>query len=368
MAFGSEVSDEGEVLVGTQVSRKPRRMLWVGLAGVIAMCAMGFLAKSRFERRTPLDHVARFGGLMRAFTKRALKDDGSDFSVKSSFTFKEVGADDPSTTGVKMLLKEDPDAADDAPPVLKVIWLAKEGKGADLLSRFSDAKDNFLDVMTEEHGKEEVDPMKEMLSIEQVPDADQVLVSLKTPPMPMEEDLEQDMEEGPPPELSAEIFIGRSIKDMFESRDEVPIPKLPNGVKISGSMTMASAMLPCRAVEIIGRNCSIHDGLLQPVTQGLASASFDAEVLYKAEDDLADKWDMFDSRSAWDSAIAAVQSMPASVTDKMAGVDESADGIQSVTMGNLPRGRKLEVTFTNFKIAEVLKALLEAPRPESLWG
>jgi len=363
MAFGSEVSDEGEVLVGTQVSRKPRRMLWVGLAGVIAMCAMGFLAKSRFERRTPLDHVARFGGLMRAFTKRALKDDGSDFSVKSSFTFKEVGADDPSTTGVKMLLKEDPDAADDAPPVLKVIWLAKEGKGADLLSRFSDAKDNFLDVMTEEHGKEEVDPMKEMLSIEQVPDADQVLVSLKTPPMPMEEDLEQDMEEGPPPELSAEIFIGRSIKDMFESRDEVPIPKLPNGVKMSGSMKVATAMMS----EAHEMDCPIDDET-EAIFGGLASASFDAEVLYKAEDDLADKWDMLDSREAWGLAIAAVQSLPASVTDKMAGVDELADGIHSITMANLPYKRKLEVMFTNFKIAEVLKALLEAPRPKSLWG
>jgi len=373
MAFGSEVSDEGETLVVTQVSRKPRRMVWAGLAGVIAMCAIGVMAMSRFQRRTPLDHVTRMGGLMRAFTKRALQDK-SDLTSKVGFTFKEVGADDPSTTGVKVVMQVDADAGDDSPvaPVLKIIFNAKEGKADDLVSHFSDAKDMFLQILEEEHGEETAAGMKDLTSIEQVPDKDEVLITLNFPSLDprmdmgdedMGDEVEQDMENEVPPEMTAEIFFGRSIKDMFESRDTVVIPKLPNGIKISASMKMATAMLSMQ--EQMG-------GLpVDPFTRafymGLASVGLDAEVLYKAEDDLADKWDVLDSKHAWDEAIAMVQSLPAAVTEKLAGVDEAADGIKSAAVTGLPDKVKVEATFTNFKIAEVVKALLEAPRPRSFW-
>jgi len=367
MAFGSEVSDEGETLVVAQVSRKPRRMVWAGLAGVIAMCAIGVMAMSRFQRRTPLDHVTRMGGLMRAFTKRALQDK-SDQTTKVGFIFKEVGADDPSTTGVKVRLQVDADAGDDEPlaTMLKVIFFAKEGKGADLVSHFTDAKDVFLQITEEQHGEETAAQMKELISVEEVPDKDEALFTFKFPAeMPMEEELEQDMEEGPPPELTAEVFIGRSIKDMFESRDTVAFPKLPNGLKLSASMKMASAVVSMGEEAMGGPSVGPES---QALLLGIASLGLNAEVLYKAEDDLADKWDVLDCKHAWDGVIATVQSMPAAVTEKLAGVDEAADGIKSVALTGLPDKMKMEATFTNFKIAEVVKALLEAPRPEFLWG
>lgn len=330
------------------------------------MCAIGVMAMSRFQRRTPLDHVTRMGGLMRAFTKRALQDK-SDLTTKAGFTFKEVGADDPSTTGVKMVMGVDADAGDDEPvaPVLKVIFFAKEGKAEDLASHLTDAKDMYLQMMAEQNGEGMKNKMKDSISIEQVPDKDETLVTFKFPEdMPMQEDLEQNMEEGPPPDMTAEVFFGRSIKDMFESRDTVALPKLPNGLKLSVSMKIASAMMSVG--EEFGGPPVCPES--QAMVEGLASVGLDAEVLYKAEDDLADKWDLMDSKNAWAGAVAMVQSMPASMTEKLVGVDESADGIKSVSVTGLPAKMKMEATFTNFKIAEVVKAILETPRPESFWG
>jgi len=206
------------------------------------------------------------------------------------------------------------------------------------------------------------------MSVEKVADADEVQVTLTFPHM-MEEQMEQggmDITES-----SFSLFMGRSIKDMFEKRSDIPLPLLPKGIKVTGSLkapsstwnmiTQAENMMTCGGFPECEQGANVFDPA--PFFKGLASWTTNEVVLYKSEDEVKDQWAQYKADWLWDGAIGFYQSFPDAVRQKFVKLDQAVDGFKSMKMVGLPNKMEVTVEFTNWKMAEVIKAMLDAPAP-----
>lgn len=357
--------EEVQAPLSPPVGRKPRRWVWAGLVGVATVGAFAAVAFSGAQPKRSSVH--RFANAVRAFSIRALQDK-PDFVSSASFTFNEVDAEVPSKTGLKVVLQQSEEEYEGSAAVMKVIFHAKEGKGKDLAEQIKKVQDAFCKEQAVEYGEDAETNCAGMLSIAQVEEADEAAITLV---LPEDEEVEGKMEEtmkGELPKFEFELFFGNTIKDMFDGIDTLRLPLLFNGVHASMDVAIPSAL--AKEISEEGEEQDEAPGCPKKMIgiffSGLARQNVKYEVLYKSEADLGSKWDSLPTSSElWSQLIALTQHLPRTVRDALQGLDEVADGLKSVSLSNLPEKLEVSAAFTNFKVSEVIKAMLEAPPPQA---
>lgn len=344
--------------------RKPRRWVWAGLVGVATVGALAAVALSRAQKERYSVH--RFANAVRAFSVRALQDE-PDFVSSAEITFNEVDAEAPSKTGVKFSMQQSEEEYEGSAPVLKVIFHAKEGKGEDLVAKIKQARDALCKAVGGQQGDDAEGDCEAKILVEQVEAADEVAITVVAPESAIDEQVKKDLEHQPTFEF--EVFFGHSLKEMFDNRNDLAFPLLPGGMRASLNVAIPSALASDIAKDMSADERGPQD-MLASFFSGFSRQNLKYEVLYKSAEDLGSLWqNLPTSQMAFDMLIKSFQAeAPPTVQAALKGLDEVADGLKSVSFGNLPGKYEFRGDFTNFKVSEVIKAVLDVEPPKGFFS
>lgn len=338
----------------------PLRRIGVLVAATAAIGALFVTVTSARQPVSALKHMQVFHkGLMKAFSTRALAET-ADFTGTFEFLFAEEGQEDLDGLSLKIFMAKDEEQEGQE---VAIVFEALEGKGEDLVNQLT----KVLDAVAEGRG----DEFKENIRVEagDADHPDRAVVTITVPEGEADEDEEaaeteigESMQE--PPDLTATLTFGRTIKEMYDNADD-NIAKLTRGVKLNIDAVFAHSMLTGLkdAAKAEGVDVPPVMGLDEAkVMAALSSESYKAEIRYKPDGERFEAafGHLPNLHQAVQHASAHLKTLlqPAE-TLAISGLSEFADGVSSIEYRGLPHGNVLRAEIQHFHPTLLLKEILD---------
>lgn len=332
---------------------KVRHWVWIGLAvatvGFVAVVSNSF----RPQHRTPMMHIAHGHSLMRAFTDRLLEAQASQGHESSAhFVINEAGAEAPSAMSINCHFSP----VDEPEAVSLLTFRAKEGQQADLQTHMNNILDEVLNMTEKMQGPEAADMFRQKVSVVLKGD-NHVGIHVINPEYPS--DMDEDFKSNPKLELN--LSFGSGLTEMMQKK-EAHFPVALKGMSVDGSTVVTGAVLK----DLEGKMPKHMEKELD-IARLLVSESVSLELLYKPDGDFSALPTVGDLAAMLGQHLSQ---FPASILEKLKGLDELVDGVSSLTTGGLPGSHRMEVNFNNFHVAPWLKEVIEnMPEKEPMmWG
>lgn len=338
----------------------PLRRIGVLVAATAAIGAVVAAVTSARQPISALKHMQVFHkGLVKAFSARSLAET-ADFTGKFEFLFAEEGQEDLNGLSMKIFMAKDEEQEGQE---VAIVFEALEGKGEDLVNQLN----KVVEAVAEGRG----DEFKENIRVE-LGDAehpDRAVVTITVPEGEADEEEEaaeteigESMQE--PPDLTATLTFGRTIKEMYDNADD-NIAKLTRGVKLNIDAVFAHSMLTGL------QDAAKAEGVALPPVMGideakimaaLSSESYKAEIRYKPDGERFEAafGHLPNLHQAVQRASAKLKALlqPAE-TLAISGLAEFADGVSSIEYRGLPHGNVLRAEIQHFHPTLLLKEILD---------
>jgi hypothetical protein len=329
--------------------------LWLGLA--IPPIVMGSKQMMRGSAFSPLSRLCLSmvqDSLMSAFAARALTD-STDFGAAMAWLINEDGKPLPSAMGMKAIMKvsENPDKW----PKALVTFVAKKGKGTELVKQLKDIWAGVVKVEADQNGDKSAEKLNKLATIS-AGEGDEAIFQIDFPQGKDEKQEDADLKaalRNYKPQFSAEVNFGRTLKEMYDNMKS-SIVVLPHGISAQVDAAFASAAFD------IGKD-AMPDGATRmgmKAMMGIAKMSTNMTILYKSVADLGDAFDAFPSFEHEVAALARqVSQGPKAVIGPLQGLPDVADGVKSVVVECSPLGWEIVATFNNFHPSPLIASMIK---------
>jgi len=335
-----------EEIAGLMTSRtapeaKPQKWRRFGLAmgalvvlGVVGLNMKGFIQNDHIQLRSMTPQ-----SVMAAFEARLL---GSDMSTTETEKFSFYAEGEPKPEAMKMTVNLQQSKSKKEKRV-SVSILAKIGKGDALRKQLNDIVS-------------EIDSSGPKISVRGK--GDKAVIQLNGP-----DDDDDDPVITGQPKLSLEVAFGRTIRQMYEHKNS-NIAALPGGVSFKGSVTIANLMFQEWLTHLpLPRRVGNFAQKGTPFLKAISKITVTEEVRYNKAELENGPWSHLPSLGeAIDELSRQLkQALPPKIMTLLTGLQDNADGFESIKLTGLQHNYQIVADFTHFHPSHLIASLLSSP-------